>query len=239
MDIVEHDVNCGRERTPLSPPLIISYDGTPNDDDALILGRMLAPAGFRLALAYVRHSREFDPAREELAQHDAEARLERGTALLEGVEVTGHVVFGPATGDRLRELAESEGASAVVFGSDYRTAPGHVQPGTSAQHMLDGGPVPVAMAAAGLRSEPETSITTIAVPLAGPTNELARQTARALAEKLGAQVVESPQPADLLVVGSAPGASEGHVMMGGDVRSELNNARSSVLVLPAGVAILP
>ena len=223
----------------MTASLIISYDGTPNDDDALILGRMLAPAGFTLALAYVRHSREFDPGREELAQHDAEQRLERGVALLGDVEVTRHVVFGASTGERLRELAETEGASAVVFGSDYRTAPGHVEPGTSAQHMLDGGPVPVAIAAAGLRTTQDAVIATIAVPLAGPTNELARQTARGLADKLGAQVVESPQPADLLVVGSQPGAPEGHVVVGGDVRSELNNARSSVLVLPAGVAILP
>lgn len=219
--------------------LIISYDGTSNDDDALILGGMLAPAGFRVALAYVRHSREFDPAREELAQHDAEQRLERGAALLGDVEVTRHVVFGAATGERLRQLAESEGASAVVFGSDYRTAVGHIEPGTSAQHMLDGGPVPVAIAAAGLRTHAVAAVNTIAVPLAGPTNELARQTARALAEKLGAEVVESPHPADLLVVGSQPGAPEGHVVVGGDVRAELNNARSSVLVLPAGVAVLP
>jgi len=54
--------------------LIISYDGTPNDDDALALGKMLASAGFQLALAYVRHSREFDPRREEVAQHDADRR---------------------------------------------------------------------------------------------------------------------------------------------------------------------
>ena len=153
--------------------------------------------------------------------------------------MTCHVVFGASTGDRLRELAEAEGAAAVVFGSDYRTAPGHVEPGTSAQHMLDGGPVPVAIAAAGLRTDTEASINSIAVPLAGPTNELARQTARALADQLGARVVESPQPADLLVVGSQPGAPDGHVVVGGDVRTELNNARSSVLVLPAGVAVLP
>ena len=223
----------------MTSSLIISYDGTSNDDDALTLGRMLAPAGFRLALAYVRHSPEFDPAREELAQHDAEQRLERGAALLGDVEVTRHIVFGAATGLRLRQLAESEGASAVVFGSDYRTAVGHVEPGTSAQHMLDGGPVPVAIAAAGLRANPAATVTSIAVPLAGPTNELARQTARALAEKLGAEVVESPHPADLLVVGSQPGAPDGHVVVGGDVRGELNNARSSVLVLPAGVAVLP
>jgi hypothetical protein len=53
-------------------------------------------------------------------------------------------------------------------------------------------------------------------------------------------VVESPsQPVDLIVVGSQPGAPEGHIVVGGDVRSELNNARSSVLVLPAGIAAVP
>ena len=224
----------------MTPSLIISYDGTPNDDDALALGRMLAPAGFALALAYVRHSREFDPAREELAQHDAERRLERGAAQLDGVTATRHVVVGASTGARLAELAESERAAAVVFGSDYRTAPGHVEPGTSAQHLLDGGAVPVAIAAAGLRTRGDGPITSIAVPLAGPTNELARQTARMLAEKLGAGIVESPSEAvDLIVVGSQPRASEGHIVVGGDVRSELNNARSSVLVLPAGVALTP
>jgi nucleotide-binding universal stress UspA family protein len=224
----------------MTPTLIVSYDGTPNDDDALILGRMLAPAGFAVALAYVRHSREFDPDREELAQHDAEQRLERGKPLLGGIEVTRHVVVGASTGDRLRELAEREEACAVVFGSDYRTAPGHVEPGTSAQHMLDGGPVPIAIAAAGLRAQPEASISSIAVPLAGPTNDVARQTARALAGRLGASVVESSGvPVDLIVVGSQPGAPDGHVGVGGDVRAELYNARSSVLVLPAGVAVLP
>jgi nucleotide-binding universal stress UspA family protein len=224
----------------MTPSLIISYDGTPNDDDALVLGRMLAAAGFPLALAYIRHSREFDPNREELAQHDAEQRLDRSAAMLGDVDATHHVVFGASTGERLRELAESEGASAVIFGSDYRTAPSHVEPGTSAQHMLDGGPVPVAIAAAGLRAQPESVITSIAVPLAGPTNDVARQTARALAERLGARVAESRgEPVDLIVVGSQPGAPDGHIVVGGDVRSELNNARSSVLVLPAGVAVLP
>jgi hypothetical protein len=201
---------------------------------------MLARAGFSLALAYVRHSREFDPDREELAQHDAEQRLEAGTPLLGGLEVTRHVVFGGSTGERLRQLAESEAASAVVFGSDYRTAPGHVEPGTSAQYLLDGGPVAVGIAAAGLRAHPEAEISSIAVPLAGPTNDLARQTARALAERLGASVVESRSASvDLIVVGSQPSATDGHVVVGGDVRSELGSARSSVLVLPAGVAVLP
>ena len=220
--------------------MIISYDGTPNDDDALALGKMLSRAGFALALAYVRHSREFDRRREELAQHDAEQRLERGATTLGDTAITRHVVMGASTGDSLGQLAEREGAPLVVFGSDYRTPPGHVEPGTSAQYLLDGGSVAVAIAAAGLRTQLDGAIRSIAVPLAGPTNDVARETASALAAKLGATVRESSaDPVDLIVVGSQPGAPAGRVVIGGDVRNELNSARSSVLVLPGGVALLP
>jgi nucleotide-binding universal stress UspA family protein len=214
--------------------IIISYDGTPNDDDALALGRMLGRTGASLALAYVRHSREYDPQREQLAAHDAEQRLVRGATALGDPDTPRHVVIGGATAEGLAELAASEGASIVVFGSDYRTAPMHVEPGTSAQRLLDGGRVAVAIAAAGLRSEADATISSIAVPLAGPTNDTARQTASSLADKLGAHVVDSPaEGVDLIVVGSQPGAPAGHVVVGGDVRHELDNARSSVLVLPA------
>jgi nucleotide-binding universal stress UspA family protein len=219
---------------------IISYDGTPNDDDALALGKRLARAGFTLALAYVRHSHEFDPGREELAQHDAEQRLERGAALLGDPSVPRHVVVGASTGDRLGALAAAEGAALIVFGSDYRTPPGSVQPGTSAQHLLDGGSVAVALAAAGLRTDPDGAIGSIAVPLAGPVNDVARETANSLAAKLGATVVveSPPDRVDLIVVGSQPDAPSGRVVIGGDVRTELDNARSSVLVLAADTPIL-
>jgi nucleotide-binding universal stress UspA family protein len=218
---------------------IISYDGTPNDDDALALGKRLARAGINPALAYVRHSHEFDPGREELAQHDAEQRLERGAALLGDPSVARHVVVGASTGDRLGELAGAQGAPLIVFGSDYRTPPSHVEPGTSAQHLLDGGSVAIAIAAAGLRTDPDGGIGSIAVPLAGPVNDVARDTANSLAAKLGATVVDSAAGSvDLIVVGSQPDASAGHVVIGGDVRTELNNARSSVLVLPAQAPIV-
>jgi hypothetical protein len=225
----------------MSAKAIVSYDGTPNDDDAVALGKMLVPAGFTLELAYVRHSHEFDPGREELAQHDAEERLARGAASLGDPAVPRHIVVGASTGAVLAELAARESASLVIFGSDYRTAPGHVEPGTSAQHLLDGGSVAVGVAAAGLRTRPDAAIKLIAVPLAGPTNDAARDTARSTAEKLGASVVDAPspsEPVDLIVIGSQPGASSGHIAVGGDVRSELNNARASTLVLPAGVPIL-
>ena len=145
----------------MTTDLIISYDGTPNDDDALGLGKLLAQTGFSVALAYVRHSREFDPRREQVAQHDAEQRLERGAALMGG-PVARHIVVGAATGEVLGELAQQEGASIVVFGSDYRTPLGRAEPGTSAQRLLDGGPVAIAVAAAGLRAKPDSAIRSIA-----------------------------------------------------------------------------
>jgi hypothetical protein len=217
-----------------APSLIISYDGTPNDEDALALGKMLAPAGFSLALAYVRHAHEFDARREELAQHDAEGRLDRGAHLLGAEDIVRHVVMSASTGEGLAGLAERERASLIVFGSDYRVPPGHVEPGTSAQHLLDGSAVAVAIACAGLRADLDREISSIAVPLAGPRNDAARETATALGARLGAAVVESSaQPVDLIVVGSQPGAPAGHIVVGGDVRTELSRARSSVLVLPA------
>ena len=217
--------------------LIISYDGTPNDDDAVGLGRSLAQTGFSAALAYVRHSREFDPRREQVAQHDAEQRLERGAGLMDG-PVDRHVAFGAATGEVLSDLAQREEASIIVFGSDYRTPPGRAEPGTSAQRLLQGGPVAIAIAAAGLRAKPEGAIRSIAVPFAGPVNDDARATAASLAAKLGASLVDANTDSiDLIVVGSHAGAPPGRVAVAGEVRTELNSARSSVLVLPAETRI--
>ena len=207
----------------MSPELIVSYDGTPNDDDALALGKLLADTGAALALAYIRHSREFDPRREELAQHDAERRLEYGVAWLGDPEIPKHVVFSGATGEGLEQLAESEQASVIVFGSDYRTSPGRSEPGTSAQRLLDaGGSVAIAVAAAGLRS------------VDGDT--AAQQTAEELAEKLGASIVELGRPdVDLIVVGSQPNASSRRISLSGATRTVLNTAAGgSVLVVPSG-----
>lgn len=221
----------------MTADLIISYDGTPNDDDALALGKLLSQTGSSVALAYVRHAREFDPKREELAQYDAEQRLERGAAVI-GIPVTKHVVVGAATGEVLGGLADQEGASIIVFGSDYRTPLGRAEPGTSAQRLLDGGPVAIAVAAAGLRAKANGSIEAIAVPFAGPVNDDARATAASLAGSLSAEVVDADAVGvDLIVVGSREGAPKGRVVVAGEVRNELSSARSSVLVLPAETRI--
>jgi NAD-dependent DNA ligase len=155
-----------------------------------------------------------------------------------GGSVEKHVVVGAATGEVLGQLAQQQGASIIVFGSEYRTPLGRAEPGTSAQRLLEGGPVAVAIAAAGVRAKADAAIKTIAVPFAGPVNDDARATAAALAAKLGATVVDAGTDlVDLVVVGSVAGAPAGTVAVGGDVRNELNSARSSVLVLPAETRI--
>ena len=215
--------------------IIVSYDGTTHDDDALMLGRMLASAGATLSLAYVRHSREYDPRREEIAVHDAERRLSQGVSWLGGASVATHVVVNASTSAGLAELAAREAADVVVFGSDYRTPPGHVEPGQSAQGMLDGGQVAVGVAAAGLRTLAEAAIASIAV--AGEPNGPAAVTAASLAAVTGGATVNGTMAADMIVVDSTPDAPAGRIVLGGATRGRLDAARGSVLVLPSATSL--
>jgi nucleotide-binding universal stress UspA family protein len=216
----------------MSAGVIVSYDGTTNDDDALALGQMLAAASITLSLAYVRHSHEYDPRREEIARHDAERRLEQGALWLEEPDIPRHVVVDPSTGAGLAKLAAAEQAALIVFGSDYRTPPGRVEPGASAQQLLNGGAVAVAVAAAGLRTAGHSQVRTISV---SPSEDdpAPMETAESLARALGASLT-SPEDgsADLIVVGSAPSAAAGRISLSGAARAKLDSARSSVLVLP-------
>ncbi len=217
--------------------VIISYDGTENDDDALVLGKLLTQDPGELALAYVRHTPEFDPRREELAQHDAERRLEQGASMLGDPKVPQHVILSASTGAGLEELAEDEGASLVVFGSDYRTPPGHAEPPTSAQRLLEIGSIGIAVAAAGLRANRDAAIRSIAV-LPAEADDAAQRTGEALAAKLGASVtVAEPPTADLIVVGSQPGTPPGRVALGGAARTMLDASLGSVLIVPAGTPV--
>ena len=138
--------------------LIVSYDDTDYDKDALALGRVLALGGAELSLAYVVHS--FGGA---LEKHDAEEMLARGAASVGSPDMPKHVVVNPGTSVGLTELAERERADVIVFGSEYRTAPGLVKPGISAHKLLLGGPAAIAVAPAGLHTAPSVSINTVGI----------------------------------------------------------------------------
>jgi len=221
----------------MSTDIIVSYDGTPNDDDALALGKALAGGGATLALAYVRHSREFDPKREELASHDAQRRLENGATWLGDPDIPRHVVISASTGEGLAQLAQSEGASLIVFGSDYRTPPGRAEPGTTAQYLLEGGSVAIAVAQAGLRTDGDAAINSIAAA-GSDGDDAAQRTVQTLAQHLGADVVSNGAgPADMIVVASQAGGPDRRITLGGSTRSMLNSALGSVIVLPRGTAL--
>ena len=166
--------------------IIVSYDGTNNENDAVALGRVFARAGAEVALAYVRHTQEPEPEREVLAEQEAEALLQRGVELL-GVPAAAHVVADRSTPEGLRALAEREGADAIVFCSDSHTAPRHVTVGNSAQRLLDGGRFAIAIASAGLADVEGEPVQRIAVT-EDPTDSSAQATADALAQAIGASV---------------------------------------------------
>jgi hypothetical protein len=218
--------------------IIISYDGTAHDDDSLMLGRMLSAAGASLSLAYVRHSREYDPRREEIGVHDADRRLEQGALWLQDDAIKRHAVVNPSTSAGLAELAASEGATAVLFGSDYRTPPGRVEPGIAAQGLLDGGMVAIGVAAAGLRTRGEPTLRTVSFASDDPTGT-ASETARTLAGAAGAELLAGAADADLIIVDSRASAPVGTVGLDGITRGWLDSARGSVLVLPHGTTLSP
>ena len=143
----------------------------------------------------------------------------------------------PSTGAGLSTLAASERASLVVFGSDYRTSPGRIEPGQAAQQMLSGGSVPIAVAVAGLRTNGAGSIQTIAVSAPGG-DDAPQRTAQSLAEALGGSLVGADdRDVDLIVVGSQATAPAGRIALSGPTRARLDAARGSALVLPRGTAI--
>jgi nucleotide-binding universal stress UspA family protein len=219
----------------MSTKIIVSYDGTANEDDAVALGRVFAKAGVEVALAYVRHSQEPDLDREKLAQGQAEELLARGATLFGNADIARHVVTDRSTPSGLSALAEREDASVVVFCSDSHTANGHVSVGNSAAQLLEGGPVAVAIAPVGL-ADSEVNVQSIVA--IGDADGGARVTADALAAALGATVAPvANDEAGLLVVDSRPEAEQGRVAISASAAHLVEIATCSVLVLPRGVVV--
>jgi nucleotide-binding universal stress UspA family protein len=219
----------------MAPKIIISYDNTDNDRDALALGRLLAYSGADLSLAYVRHFQESERDREAIERRHAEELLEQGARLIGAPDLQRHVVFNPSTGEGLIELATRESADVVVFGSDYRTTPGAVTPQQSAERLLTGGPVAVAIAPADFRSRSSVRIARVGL-LDEDGDDAASTTARSLASALDASLVDDADDGrvDLLVVGSRGGTPNGRVELSATAGYAIDTATSPVLVVPRG-----
>ena len=68
----------------MSTKIIVSYDGTANEDDAIALRRAVRPRRRRGPPRVCAPHPGARPRARELAQHEAQELLERGTALLGG-----------------------------------------------------------------------------------------------------------------------------------------------------------
>ncbi len=215
---------------------IVSYDGTANDQDALALAKLLAAGGAELTLAYVRHSTRSEQSREQLEEHEANALLQRGVVALGEHEVSTRVVLSPSTGEGLRQLADEIGAGLIVFGSDYRTAPGHVLPGRTAQTLLEGGRTAIAVAPAEYRITAAGRVSTIGL-LGNSDDPAVAETASSFAESLEAKPVSVARQADLLIVGSRAEAREGQVLLSAQTQNALEDAAAPVVVLARGTAL--
>jgi len=216
--------------------IIVSYDGTANEDDAVALGRLLAGGGAEVSLAYVRHTSEPDSAREDIAQHEAEALLDRGVELLGNPSAAKHVVTDRSTPEGLAALAEREGADVIAFCSDSHTAKGHIAVGNSAERLLEGGRTAVAIAPVDLAEDRSAAIRQIVA--VGDGEGGARQSAEALAAAVGGEVAPvANEQADLLVFDSRPEAEPGRVGLSSSASHLIEIASCPVLVVPRGVSI--
>jgi nucleotide-binding universal stress UspA family protein len=224
----------------MSANIIISYDGTNNEDDAVALGRLFAGAGAEVSLAYVRHAPEPETSREILAQHEAETLLERGAEQLGGRDAARHVITDRSTPEGLSVLAAQTEADVIVFCSDSHTAKGHIAVGNSAERLLNGGATAVAIAPAGFAGDGDPQVRRIGVAGDGSAQATAEALSRSLGAELGA-AGEHPggheQDAGLLVVGSRPEAEQGRVSLSAASENLIEIATCPVLVVPRGKAI--
>jgi nucleotide-binding universal stress UspA family protein len=228
----------------MSAKIIVSYDGTANENDAIALGRIFAHAGGSVSLAYVRHARESDSEREAAIQAEAEQLLERGAAVFGHPDVARHVVTDRSTPAGLKALAEQLGADVVVFCSDSHTAKGHIAVGNSAERLLEGGPTAIAIAPAGLADDSGAARVQRIVAVGDGEGERgageggARATAESLAAALGATlepVVDGST--DMLVIGSRPEAAPASISISASAVHLIEIATCPVLVVPRGVTV--
>ena len=138
----------------MTRPILAGADGTDSGLDAVAFGARLAGA-IEAPLTVVCVSPEQAglvgvEAEEDVARHAA-AILESAREVVGDPEAELRTVTATSPARGLAELAEADGAEAVVVGSTHRGAIGRVMSGSTAERLLHGSGCPVAVAPRGYR----------------------------------------------------------------------------------------
>src|SRR3954451_8237619 len=223
-------------------PLIVGVDAGDRSRDAIALAKQLA-AGFPggLVAVYVHTLQELDLLMtgsrveevEAIVAADAEDKLEavRALAAEMGVrDVLLHKDSSAAAG--LHEEAVARGAALVVLGSSNRSVLGRVLPGGTADRLLSGSPVPVAVAPNGY-ADGEPACDLIGIGFDGsPEARQAADWAADLAKRSGASLqllaVHTQLMFGSVVAGGAYGLKTTNQVLAEQLQSETEELASTL-----------
>jgi nucleotide-binding universal stress UspA family protein len=192
----------------MSARIIIGYDGSPNSDDAVLLGRQLCellgaePVVFYCfpiqpyLMGYAGDQEGLD----EAVRAATEPTLKQALEGLEGLDARTEATAAPSPAGALFELAAREQPTIVVVGSSHRGPLGRILLGSVGQRLVEGLSCAVAVAPRGYASgagEAHLSRLGVAVD-GGPESDAALSVGVSLAEGLEAglrliSVQELPQ----------------------------------------------
>lgn len=190
---------------PAPGPIVVGVERSDRSRDALALAWTLArAAGSDLILVNVYpvegRSAVMPPGAYAAARaEEAESTLEWAAQPLSSVPVTARAVSCISVTRGLQQVAEDEGALAIVVGPSHRGAIGHVVPGSVGERLLHGAPCPVAVASRGYSSSGSRQIREIGLGfVATPEADEALCAAVGIALRTGAAIralsVVEPSP---------------------------------------------
>jgi nucleotide-binding universal stress UspA family protein len=147
--------------------LVIGYEPTPQGEDALALGALLAEAlEARPIVATVlplpRNLMSSEDLERAIAA-DTEAMFAIVRDRLERLAPKTRVIASRAVAEGLHELSEAEGARALVVGSSHGGPIGRLAAGSVGESLLHGAACPVAMAPRGFAEAETRSLSRVAV----------------------------------------------------------------------------
>src|SRR5437764_2563616 len=243
-----HPKRRERKGNPMSPTIIIGFDGSDGGRDALALGAILRDAtGARLLAvsAYEHGSYEASPLAERSSsarRRHAEVAAEEARGWLDDAPRSESCVIGaPSPARALHEAAMREQADLVVVGSTSRGTLGRVLAGSVGERLLHGAPCAVGLAPSGFARVASSGVLLpVGAAFDGSAeSRAALATAADLAASLGGDlhaisVFQRPSPAHPLF------AVTSYRQFVQDLEDEYRSRLSeAITTLAAGVAVEP